>query len=260
MNRLRYLVLLVLLLLVTPHAYAQSHSVTLKATSILPVNIYRGTVSSGPYTKLNTTPLASPNYVDLAVNAGGVYYYVATAINSAGVESIYSNEVMTTVPGGITPPPPPPVKYVGGTSMGGSPTFTFVTPFASQSLTIWDNGPDTAVITVTGSSDKPWLTFTPVSANTAYPLAVNVSPTGQPSGTQTGHIILSSPGWSNTITLIVNATFPAPPPPPPGVTVVCTTAAKPVCTVSNMTSGQTLNAVATDTVTGKTVNFTIHRN
>ena len=74
------------------------HSVTLRwdptpfATSY---NVYRGTVSGGPYAKIGTAP-GSP-YVDTPVASGAVFYYAVTAVR-AGKESAYSKEIRAAVP------------------------------------------------------------------------------------------------------------------------------------------------------------------
>ncbi len=78
------------------------HTVTLtwsaSTSSVSGYNIYRGTVSGGPYTKINTVLDAGTNYVDNTVQSGHTYYYVATAVSTAGVESAYSNQVAVAVP------------------------------------------------------------------------------------------------------------------------------------------------------------------
>ena len=60
-------------------------------------NVYRGKVSGGPYTKLNSTALATSSYTDATVKSGTTYYYVATSVD-AGVESAYSEEVVAAIP------------------------------------------------------------------------------------------------------------------------------------------------------------------
>jgi fibronectin type 3 domain-containing protein len=60
--------------------------------------VYRGTVSGGPYTKINTVLGTAATYVDNTVKSGQTYYYVITAVNAAGVESAYSNQVTAVVP------------------------------------------------------------------------------------------------------------------------------------------------------------------
>jgi fibronectin type 3 domain-containing protein len=78
------------------------HSVTLSwvasTSTVVGYNIYRGTVSGGPYALLNSTPTSSLTYTDMAVTAGQTYYYVVTAVDSNGMESIVSNEVSATIP------------------------------------------------------------------------------------------------------------------------------------------------------------------
>lgn len=59
-------------------------------------NVYRGSVSGGPYTKLNSNPFNALDYNDVTVVSGHTYFYVVTAISSAG-ESNNSNEVTGAV-------------------------------------------------------------------------------------------------------------------------------------------------------------------
>ena len=79
-----------------------SHSVTLTWTAststVTGYNVYRSTVSGGPYTKLTSPPVAPLTYVDSAVQAAQTYYYVVTSVDSSGVESTDSAEVSATVP------------------------------------------------------------------------------------------------------------------------------------------------------------------
>jgi hypothetical protein len=84
-----------------------AHTVILSWTAsstpnIAGYNIYRGTVSlSGPFgaTPLNPTLInSSLSYVDNSVVAGTTYYYVATAVNTSGVQSSDSTPVAAIVP------------------------------------------------------------------------------------------------------------------------------------------------------------------
>lgn len=54
-------------------------------------NIYRTATSGGSYTKLNSTPVTTTNYLDSGVVSGRTYYYVATTLDINSVESAYSN-------------------------------------------------------------------------------------------------------------------------------------------------------------------------
>jgi len=79
-----------------------SHSVTLSwqasTSTVAGYNVYRGTASGGPYTKLNSSLVAVTNYSDGSVQAGQTYYYVATAVDASNDESAYSNQTTAVVP------------------------------------------------------------------------------------------------------------------------------------------------------------------
>lgn len=79
------------------------HSVSLIWTaSITPnptgYNLYRATASTGPYTKLNASPLPGVSYVDDTVASGQTYFYVATTVDVDNNESAYSNQATAIVP------------------------------------------------------------------------------------------------------------------------------------------------------------------
>ena len=79
------------------------HSVTLSwaassSTGVMGYNVYRSTVSGGPYARLTSGPDASLSYTDGAVSAGQSYFYVVTAVESNGTESTYSNQAMAVIP------------------------------------------------------------------------------------------------------------------------------------------------------------------
>jgi hypothetical protein len=80
---------------------ANLHTVTLNWTASttpnVTYNVYRGTTSGGPYTKLTSSPVSAVAYTDSTIFAGQTYYYVTTAI-AAGAESAYSNEASAAVP------------------------------------------------------------------------------------------------------------------------------------------------------------------
>jgi hypothetical protein len=82
---------------------AASHTVNLTWTAstsqnVTGYNIYRGTTSGGPYTKINSALDASTNYTDSTVVNGQTYYYVTTAVNSSNEESTYSNQAQAVIP------------------------------------------------------------------------------------------------------------------------------------------------------------------
>jgi hypothetical protein len=79
------------------------HSVDLMwVASTSPVsgyNVYRGTVSGGPYVKINAALIPGLLYTDSTVTGNTTYYYVATAVDSSNNESVFSNEAQAIVPG-----------------------------------------------------------------------------------------------------------------------------------------------------------------
>jgi fibronectin type 3 domain-containing protein len=83
-------------------AAQQTHSAALNWTAststVSGYNVYRGAVSGGPYTLLNTSLITGLSYTDTSVQSGATYYYVTTAVDSSGVESVYSNEVTAVIP------------------------------------------------------------------------------------------------------------------------------------------------------------------
>jgi hypothetical protein len=79
-----------------------SHTVSLNWTpsssTYSGFNIYRGSVSGGPYTRLDSSMIPTTSYMDTTVASGQTYYYVATELDSTGAESNYSSEVSATIP------------------------------------------------------------------------------------------------------------------------------------------------------------------
>jgi hypothetical protein len=79
-----------------------AHAVSLSwqdgPTNVTGYNVYRGTNSGGPYTKVNAALDPSNAYTDKGVKAGTNYFYVVTSVQGTGSESAYSNEVMAIVP------------------------------------------------------------------------------------------------------------------------------------------------------------------
>ena len=61
-------------------------------------NVYRGTVSGGPYSKINTTLITGLTFTDNAVSSGATYYYVVTAVAADGTQSSFSSQVQAVIP------------------------------------------------------------------------------------------------------------------------------------------------------------------
>ena len=68
------------------------------STGVTGYNVYRGSVSGGPYNKINPALVVGTTYSDSSVQAGKTYFYVTTALNGSGTESAYSNQVQAVVP------------------------------------------------------------------------------------------------------------------------------------------------------------------
>jgi hypothetical protein len=82
-------------------ASVNQHSVTLTwtastSTGVTGYNVFRATVSGGPYTQINTSEITGTTYTDATVEAGETYYYVATSVTSAD-DSGYSNQATAVV-------------------------------------------------------------------------------------------------------------------------------------------------------------------
>lgn len=89
----------------------QQHGVTLTWTAStspnVTYNMYRA-ISGGPYTKVNAQPISGLTFFDGTGGAGTQYFYVATAVDSSGVESKLSNEVSASFL--VLPGPPVALK------------------------------------------------------------------------------------------------------------------------------------------------------
>ena len=81
---------------------AASHSVALSWTAststVSGYNIYRSTTSGGSYAKVNGSLVSGLSYNDTAVQSGTTYYYVATAVDGSGDESVDSNQATAVIP------------------------------------------------------------------------------------------------------------------------------------------------------------------
>jgi hypothetical protein len=65
---------------------------------VIGYNVYRASVSGGPYTKLNSSPVSGLTYTDDAVTAGQTLYYVCSTVDNLGDVSPYSNQAVAAVP------------------------------------------------------------------------------------------------------------------------------------------------------------------
>jgi len=102
---------------ITSNATAGTSSVSLSGTGAAPVvshaaalgwgassstvagyNVYRSTTSGSAYVKVNGSLVGAMSYADSSVQSGQTYYYVATAVDGSGNESVFSNEVAANIP------------------------------------------------------------------------------------------------------------------------------------------------------------------
>jgi len=78
------------------------HSVALtwgaSPSTVSGYNIYRSTVNGSSYIKINSSLLTGLTYNDASVQSGSTYYYVTRAVDAAGNESSYSNQVSASIP------------------------------------------------------------------------------------------------------------------------------------------------------------------
>jgi len=68
------------------------------SSSVMGYNIYRGANSGGPYTKINSALTQGTSDTDSTVQNAQTYYYVVTAVDSSGRESVFSNQVQAVIP------------------------------------------------------------------------------------------------------------------------------------------------------------------
>jgi len=81
--------------------FQPAHSVYLRwnvVTGVVGYNVYRGSVSGGPYAILTTAPVLATSFTDTTVQSGHTYYYVATSVDSNGAQSNFSNLATITIP------------------------------------------------------------------------------------------------------------------------------------------------------------------
>jgi Abnormal spindle-like microcephaly-assoc'd, ASPM-SPD-2-Hydin len=80
-----------------PHSVDLAWSAS-SSPKVVGYDVYRGTSYDGPFTKLTLGALSVLKYVDSSVEGGQTYYYVVTSKDSAGIESLFSNEALAHIP------------------------------------------------------------------------------------------------------------------------------------------------------------------
>jgi hypothetical protein len=85
-----------------PTPPAAQHSVALNwgasPSQVIGYRVYRSETSGSSYSPLNGTAITALKFSDTTVTAGNTYYYVVTSVDSAGLESAYSNQVTAVIP------------------------------------------------------------------------------------------------------------------------------------------------------------------
>jgi fibronectin type 3 domain-containing protein len=82
----------------TPPQHSVSLSWNPSTSAVVGYNVYRGTSSGGPYSKIDSALDTSTTYTDATVQSGQTYYYVTTAVDGSGAESTYSNQAQAVIP------------------------------------------------------------------------------------------------------------------------------------------------------------------
>jgi hypothetical protein len=81
---------------VAPVQHTASLGWTASTSTVTGYNVYRGIQTGGPYAQIGSAN--GTNYADSTVQSGQTYFYVVTAVDSAGHESVFSNQVQAVVP------------------------------------------------------------------------------------------------------------------------------------------------------------------
>jgi hypothetical protein len=83
-------------------AAQQAHSVALSwaasTSTVSGYNVYRSTISGNQYSLVNSSLVTALAFTDTTVQNGTTYYYVTTAVDASGNESVHSNQVSAPIP------------------------------------------------------------------------------------------------------------------------------------------------------------------
>jgi fibronectin type 3 domain-containing protein len=60
--------------------------------------VYRSNQSGAGYQSITPSPVAGTAFTDAGVQSGQTYFYVVTAVDGQGVESVFSNEITAVIP------------------------------------------------------------------------------------------------------------------------------------------------------------------
>ena len=186
------------------------------STSVTNYTVYYG-VASGQYT--NSLPLGITTNVTISGLSNGVtYYFAATSVDDAGLESDYSMEVSNT-PVALRPPPatPPTISAIANLSLPQNSS-SLAVPFtigdaqvAANSLIVWAASTNTALlptnsIVLAGTNDDRTISLVPLSGHAGdSDITVYVSDGSLTSSIRFHVTVLAaSPASKNGLTLIVS--------------------------------------------------------
>ena len=82
----------------TPVQHTVSLTWNASSSTVIGYRVYRSETSGGSYNTLTGSSLNALTYADSTVASGTTYYYVVTAVDAAGNESVYSNQATAVVP------------------------------------------------------------------------------------------------------------------------------------------------------------------
>jgi Abnormal spindle-like microcephaly-assoc'd, ASPM-SPD-2-Hydin len=83
---------------VTATAHSAALSWVASSSTVVGYNVYRSTTSGSYGAPLNGSLVSGVSFTDTAVVAGTTYFYVTTAVDGGGNESVFSNEVQAAIP------------------------------------------------------------------------------------------------------------------------------------------------------------------
>ena len=83
---------------VSPVQHSAALTWNASTSTVSGYNVYRSTVSGSSYTKINSSLVTTLTYTDSTVQSGTTYYYVTTAVDASGNESVDSNEASAPIP------------------------------------------------------------------------------------------------------------------------------------------------------------------
>jgi hypothetical protein len=68
------------------------------SSNVVGYNVYRSTISGGPYSILDAAPLVTDGFADSTVQSTTTYFYVVRSVDNTGTESVNSSEVQAIIP------------------------------------------------------------------------------------------------------------------------------------------------------------------